>query len=174
MDWKDIGKTIAGAAPLIGSVIGGPAGGAVGTLISKALGCEDKPEAIAEVIKADPEALLKLEALEKSHQVELERLLLEGEQARLADVQSARSREVEITKSTGKRDVNLYVLAWTVVVGFFGLMSLLCFKALPEDSNGVVFMLFGALTTGFGEVLNYFFGSSKSSADKTAIISRGK
>jgi hypothetical protein len=172
MNWSDIGKTIAGAAPLIGSVIGGPAGGAVGTLISKALGCENKPDAVAEALKADPEALLKLEALEKSHQVELERLLLEEEKARLVDVQSARSREVEITKNTGNRDVNLYVLAWTVIFGFFALMALLCFRALPEDSNGVVFMLFGSLATGFGQVLQYFFGSSKSSADKTKMIGR--
>jgi hypothetical protein len=31
-------------------------------------------------------------------------------------------------------------------------------------------MLFGALATGFGQVLQYFFGSSKSSSDKNEQI----
>lgn len=172
MDWKDIGKTIAGAAPLIGTVLAGPAGGAVGTLVAGLFGCENNPDAIAAAIHADPEALLKLKSLEKSHQVELERLLLEGEKARLADVQSARSREVEITKTTGKRDVNLYVLAWTVVMGFFFLTGLLMKFRLPEGSNDVVFLLFGGLVAGFSQVLGYFFGSSKSSSDKTTLMAR--
>ena len=41
------------------------------------------------------------------------------------------------------------------------------FRQLPQGSNDVVFMLFGALASGFGVVLQYFFGSSKSSSDKT-------
>jgi len=41
---------------------------------------------------------------------------------------------------------------------------------IPEGSNQVVFLLFGALATGFGQVLQYFFGSSKSSAEKTQLL----
>jgi uncharacterized membrane-anchored protein YitT (DUF2179 family) len=73
-------------------------------------------------------------------------------------------------KATGKRDYNLYILAWTVVVGFFGLCAALLFKAIPDGQNDIVYVLFGGLVTGFSTVLAYFFGSSKGSADKTKFL----
>jgi len=175
MDWEKLVGTITKVAPMLGTIVGGPAGGAVGTavkLIANGLGVEETPDAIEAEIRANPSALLKLKKIEADNKVELRKLVLEQERVRLADVSSARSREVEVTKATGKRDVNLYALGWTVVVGFFGLIALLCFKALPEDSNGVVFMLFGSLATGFGQVLSYFFGSSKSSSEKTKLLAK--
>ncbi|MDP8275894.1 MAG: hypothetical protein RAO92_05780 [Candidatus Euphemobacter frigidus] len=177
MDWKGIAATVSKAAPLLGTLVGGPIGGAAGTaikLIAGALGVEETPDAIEAEIRANPDALLKLKEIEANSKVELERLVLEQEKARLADVSDARSRQIEHEKATGKADTNLYVLAWTVVAGFFGLMGLLCFQSLPTGSSNVVFMLFGALATGFGQVLQYFFGSSKSSAEKTSLMVKGK
>ena len=180
MDWKDVAKVVSTAAPLLGSLLGGPQGAAVGTaikLIASALGVGPEPDEVMEAIKTDPDALVKVKELELKHQEELAKLALEqaklelkAELARLADVDSARRREVEVTRATGKRDVNLYVLAWTVVAGFFGLCFALMKVPLPEGSNDVVFMLFGTLATGFGMVLQYFFGSSKSSAEKTKLL----
>ena len=65
-----------------------------------------------------------------------------------------------------------YLLAVVIVAGFFTLLGLLIFRQLPEDSSGVIFMLFGALSAAFGAVVQYFFGSSKGSADKTELLSR--
>lgn len=90
----------------------------------------------------------------------------------LADRADARDREIQIVRTTGKREYNLYILAWTVVVGFFVLTGILAFKALPEGSTDAVFMLFGSLSTGFATVLSYFFGTSKSSSDKTSLLAR--
>lgn len=178
MEWSDIWsyvKPIIGtAAPLLGTALGGPAGAAAGTLVAAALGVENKPDAVVEAIKANPEAVLKLKELELAHKVELERMILEGERIRLADVASARQREVDTTKATGKRDINLYTLAWVLVVGFFVLVGTLIFKELPKDSNGVIFMLFGTLATGFGCVTQYFFGSSKSSQEKTSLLAQAE
>ncbi len=84
-----------------------------------------------------------------------------------ADIQGARQREMEIVKATGSKDINLYVLAWAMVAGFFALLGFLLFVPVPADQSGVVFMLFGALSSGFGSVIGYFFGSSKGSSDKT-------
>jgi len=92
---------------------------------------------------------------------------LEAMKARLADVQSARTRQVESEKAIGRRDTNLYTLAWCIIVGFFGLMAILLFVKIPDDSTGVIFMLFGSLSAAFGGVVSYFFGSSKGSADKS-------
>lgn len=174
MNFKSVAAKIAGAAPLLGTLVAGPAGGAAGAaikLIASSLGVKESPEAIEAELLANPDALLKIKELEFNSRKEIQKLIFQQEQARLADVADARQRQVEHEKATGKADTNLYVLAWVVVLGFFGLMGGLCFKSIPEDSSGVVFMLFGALATGFGQVLSFFFGSSKSSADKTKIMS---
>lgn len=84
-NWDDVKGVVAKAAPLLGSALG-PAGGAVGTLIASALGTDDTPEAVASAIQADPEALVKLKALEREHQRELKQMVLEAETARLAEI----------------------------------------------------------------------------------------
>ena len=38
MDWKDIAGTVGKAAPLLGTLLGGRAGAAVGSIIASALG----------------------------------------------------------------------------------------------------------------------------------------
>lgn len=75
-------------------------------------------------------------------------------------------------ESKNKKDIAIYILAGLIVIGFFALLTLLLFRTLPEDSSGVIFMLFGALSAAFGAVVQYFFGSSQSSADKTALLTK--
>ena len=79
---------------------------------------------------------------------------------------------MELARATGSRDINLYVLAWTVVVGFFGLVALLMFVALPSGAAGYINQLFGAMAAGFGMVLSYFFGTNKSSSEKTRMLAQ--
>jgi len=178
IDWKEVGAYVAKAAPMLGTVIGGPAGGAVGgavSLLASAFGITDpeqakSPAAVLEAVKADPQAVLKLQELENTHRLELGKLALQSDSDYLYDRQDARRRQIESEKITGKKDINLYVLAWVVVAGFFILCGLLMAVTLPNSTSPVVFTLFGSLGTGFGTVLAYFFGSSKSSAEKTEMI----
>ena len=176
MDWGSIGKLIGVAAPIVGTALGGPAGAAVGSMVAGLLGVEDTPDAVASAIKADPNIVVKLKELEvEAHRLELEatdkaRLAeLEAVRMQLADVTNARNRQVEHERATGKSDINLYVLAWVVVFGFFVLVGMTMFVKI-EDSTGAVFMLFGTMATGFGMVLQYFFGSSASSSKKTTDL----
>lgn len=183
MDWSKVVNLVKTSAPLLGTVIGGPAGTVVGglaggaiSLIAQAFGIEDveNPDKIYEAIRADPEAAIKLREIELSNKVELQRLALQLDQAYLQDTQNARQRQIEVEKTTGKKDINLYVLAWIVITGFFALTCTLTFVKLPNDSTGVIFLLFGALVAGFTQVINYFFGSSKSSGDKTRLLALKK
>lgn len=177
MDWKTLGKKIAKVgAPILGTAVGGPLGGAAaGALVAGLFGTSpDDPEAIAQAIAGDPQAAVKLRELELAHKVDLERMVLEEKLAHLADIQDARAREVATTQATGKRDVALYLLAALVVSGFFFLCGALMYLPIPEGQNSVVLVLFGGLATGFTTVLAYFFGSSKGSADKNAMLQQGK
>lgn len=73
---------------------------------------------------------------------------------------------------TKTNSIAKYILASIIVIGFFSLLALLLFQPLPPDTSGVIFMLFGALSAAFGAVVQYFFGSSVGSADKTEILSK--
>ena len=174
MDWKELAAKLTDLAPAFGSLFG-PIGAGVGTAISvlaKAFGLQPnaKPEEIYEAIKADPEAHLKFIIADNEFKLKQREQDIDELKARLGDVQSARSREVELVKTTGKREANQYILAWTVIIGFFCLIAALMRTSLPAGVSEVTFMLFGALATGFGTVLNYFFGSSKGSAEKNLLF----
>ena len=178
--WDNIKELIGTSAPVIGTLLGGPAGGAVGGLIGKALGVENTPEAIELALMNNPDALLKIKELETSKelailQAELEhrridvgsvidnrKLDNEKDQMFLSDKQSARSRQVDSEKATGKVDVALYVIAGVIVVAFFVSILALIFITLDKQSGTyeLLLMLFGALTTKFGTVVDYFFGAS--------------
>jgi uncharacterized membrane protein len=192
--WQDIGAKIASSAPgvgaLIGTLVAGPVvGTAVGGAAGKALqmvaslfGIDSTsvtPEQLGAAIASDPQAILKLRMAEMDHEAEMAKIFLEEEKLAhqatkdyLADVQSARAREIAIVQATGKKDTNLYVLAWTLIGGFFVLTATLMYIPLPADQSGVIFMLFGALSSGFGCVISYFFGSSKGSADKSVLLAQ--
>lgn len=135
-------------------------------MVANVLGVDNTPDAVAGAIKADPNIAVKLkelelkaqelhyEAVDKQRQAELDEL-----KAYIGDIQSARSRQVEHEKAVGDSDINFYVLAWVIMLGFFGLMATLMFVEIPIKQTEVMFMLFGTLSAGFGAVI---YNSSKS------------
>jgi hypothetical protein len=86
MNWDDIKDTIAKAAPLAGTLIGGPAGGAIGGLVASALGTEATPDAVSQALQTDPEAAIKLRQMELDHAKEMRSMLIQAETNHLAEV----------------------------------------------------------------------------------------
>jgi hypothetical protein len=86
MNWSSLKTSVGEFAPIAGSLLGGPAGGAIGGLIASALGVKDTPDAIATALANDPKAALKLRHLETKHIEQMRRLQLESETARLTEV----------------------------------------------------------------------------------------
>ncbi|WP_036204711.1 3TM-type holin [Marinobacter sp. MCTG268] len=108
--WDSVKDTVAAAAPLLGGALGGPAGGAIGGLIASALGVENKPDAVAQALKTDPQAAFKLQELERTHQRELERMHLEAETARLSEINQ--TMRAEASANDG------YVRRWRPTFGY--------------------------------------------------------
>ena len=178
--WDNIKELIGTSAPVIGTLLGGPAGGAVGGLISKVLGVDNTPEAIELALMNNPDALLKIKELETSKelailQAELEnkridvssvidnrKLDNEKDQMFLSDKQSARSRQVDSEKATGKRDTALYAIAGVIVFAFFASIIVLMITKLDKGSGTyeLLLIMLGVLGAKFGTVVDYFFGSS--------------
>jgi hypothetical protein len=73
-----------------------------------------------------------------------------------------------------KKDIQLYILAWFIMLGFFGelgyLLHLVHSGTQISDTSGSVFMLMGGLNSMAGMVAMYFFGSTKGSAEKTTAM----
>ncbi len=74
MDWSDAAETVGEIAPVLGTALGGPAGGALGAVVARTLGVAAEPGEVAQAVRQDPEAAVKLRGIE----ADLEKTLLEG------------------------------------------------------------------------------------------------
>lgn len=163
--WAELGKTIIRkGAPLLGGIIGGPGGAAIGGLVAKVFGGDPTdPADLMARVESDNDAMVKLAEIETTNETRLAEIAFEN-------TKSARDREVEVTKATGRMNWPMYVLAGVIVIGFFVVIGLLLAVSIPAGSKEIFLMLIGVLGAKFGDIVNYFFGSSKGSADKDRLI----
>lgn len=77
LSWSDVGKTLAGIAPIVGTALGGPAGALVGGMVAKALGTDATPDAVTTAIASDPTNAAKILALQNEHEETLNRMQLD-------------------------------------------------------------------------------------------------
>jgi hypothetical protein len=174
--WTGIKKILGTVAPILGNAIIPPLGGVVGALLAGVLGVDaNDPAAISTALaSATPDQLIKIKELENTHKERLLELGIERDKLYVQDVQNARQREIAVTQATGKKDIFLYTLAAVIVGGYLLLLVFMLAlyyvynKEIPSSTLTVA--MFTTLATNFGLVIGYFFGSSKSSADKTALI----
>ncbi len=121
MDWTKLAETVGRIGlPLLGTALGGPAGGAVGGLIANALGLgsDSTPDQIEAAIATDPTAASRLRELELNNKQELERLTIEAE---IASIQAVnRTYQTEIASSDRyvrwMRPTFGYVVAGSILV----------------------------------------------------------
>ena len=120
------------------------------------------------------EQVAELKKFEMTNKIELEKLALANKQEDnrhaekkteiiTADRSNARNRELEVVKTTGKKDNTVTVLAGVIVIGFFAGLVSLVFVTLDKGSGTyeLLYMMFGALVNKFGIVVDYFFGASE-------------
>lgn len=116
----------------------------------------DDKEAVASSISNQSKEILTLREQEISNEID--------------DRKSAREREVAIVKATGEKENYMYILASVIVIGFFGLLVVIVTMPLPDVKTNILYLLVGTLVMKFGSIVDYFFGSSKSSSDKNDIL----
>ena len=120
------------------------------------------------------EQVAELKKFEMTNKIELEKLALANKQEDnrhaekkteiiTADKSNARNRELEVVKTTGKKDNTVTILAGVIVIGFFAGLISLVFVHLDKGSGTyeLLYMMFGALIAKFGTVIDYFFGASE-------------
>ncbi len=68
------------------------------------------------------------------------------------------------------KDIYMFVLGGLVVIGFFTILYIVFKVELPGGNKDIALILLGVLGAKFGDVVSYFYGSSKGSTDKTEMI----
>lgn len=131
MDWKDLAGAVGRHAPVLGGLLAGPGGAAVGALVASVLGTGASPDEVSQALTVSPDAAVRLKELEAKKQVELQSLLVQAESARLAAEVSA----IESVNATMRAEVaaeHWPSYTWRPFCGFiFGTMFLGVYFVLP-------------------------------------------
>lgn len=155
-----------------GLSLGGPVGNAAAGILGKVIG---KPDLTTEKVDdalagltLTPELQVQLKEAELNFQQQMQAAGFKNlEDLTALDVQDrANARQMGIeTKSWIPA-----TLAVGVTVGFFALLTMLLTHSIPPNSQQVVDLMTGSLGTAWIGIINYYFGSSSGSAQKTAIL----
>jgi len=139
--WDSIKDTVGSVAPIAGSLLGGPAGSAVGSMLASALGVSNTPDAVAAAIKSDPQSAIKIRQIEA--QLEQTRLEVRGQ-----------AIQAEATgESWLQRNWRPLTMIWfSILLGGYW------FGYTPENlSEEAILSLFGLIKLGLG---GYVLGRS--------------
>lgn len=131
MDWKDIASDVAKAAPILGGLLGGPAGAAVGGLIASALGTGNDPAQISAALATNPDAFVKLKQIEAEQATRLRELAVTAESNRL-QAETAQLATVNTSIQAETKADHWPTYAWRPFIGFVtGVMVFGCYFVLP-------------------------------------------
>jgi hypothetical protein len=151
-------------APGLATVVAGPLGGMAVKAIAEKLGVEDTVESVTQAIQADPEAAAKLAEID-----------LKQFEAEVKDRDGARAMQIAALQQDdwlAKNFIYLFTAVWSVFAMMY--FAFVTFGTVPEGgvrmADTILGVLIGTVLTGF---FNFFFGSSKSSKDKTEALMKG-
>ena len=171
MDWTAIVKTV---APWIGTALGGPLGGMAVEAAASALGLSDKTvESVKSAISgATPEQMLALKNADQQFSLQMRALGFKNE----ADMEAlaAGDRANARAMQTATPSFMPAVLSTVVVVGYLVLLGGMMTGQLKVLDSQALLLMLGSLSTGFGMVLSFWFGSTRTSEDKTRLLAQAQ
>lgn len=175
MNWSDLKPIVAKAAPILGTLVGGPAGAAAGGLIAAALGVDSTPDAVSDALFKNPDAYVKLQEIEANNKVQLQQLSVTAAQNEMAHENeqlsiAAKDRDSARNMAIVTKDNFTKMLAGLVTLGFFGMLALLTFTEIPEANKPILYIMVGSLGTAWATVMAFYFGTTKQSAEHSAVL----
>jgi hypothetical protein len=164
-----IGPLLGQIAPSIATALGGPlAGMAVKALSNALLGHENANEAELESAfsVATPEQLAAVKKIDADFAAKMKELDIDLEKIAAGDRDSARQMQ------TALKDWVPKVLAIFITFGFFGVLLWLLFFGTPNTGSDALLMMIDSLSTGWTGVLQFYYGSSMGSKEKSAMLAK--
>lgn len=164
---NDLLKTI---APLLGTALGGPLGGAAASFIAGKLGMsETTVEAVTDVLcsgKMTPDQIANVKLAELDFKKFLETNKIDVMKIDAADRADARKREADTGDHTTPR-----LLALFAVLCFIGLVfGVMRGVDVAVGMKDTFLILIGAAIAVFKDVYGYYFGSSSGSRENQAAM----
>lgn len=160
-------RAIARVAPTLAGAIGGPLAGAAVEQVSKAIFGDEvaNEEKLSEaLLAASPEQIVALQKAERDFALALRKAQTEERRIDAADRADARARQVAM------KDWAPSVLGVLIIAGFFVVLAAMIARRLPVGAETEFAIMLGALATMTAAVVNYFFGSSAGSKEKTRLM----
>ena len=166
MDWK---KTLGALAPTLATALGGPlAGGAVKFLAGELLGDENATEQELGdyVLGASAEDLAKIKKVDNDYDVRMKELDIDVVKISVENTKSAR----EMAKINMLPQIMLSIL---FVVGYFAIMLMMFTNYISpsESMKDPLLVLLGVMTREMPTIMQFWFGSSFGSKNKTEHLS---
>lgn len=163
MNWKDIASEVGQAAPVLGGLLFGPAGGAIGSIVASALGTPNDPAAVQEALKSSPDAAVKLRQIEADQAVRLQELTVTAENNRLI-ADTAAIASVNTTMQSEDKSDHWPTYTWRPFIGFTFGLYVISLAVLPLFKVQPV-VLTPDITLAIGGILgiaSYFRGKMQS------------
>jgi len=169
----DITAIIRTIAPWIGTALGGPLGGMAVQAASDALGLSDKTLAAVQsaIAGATPDQMLALKTADQGFALQMQALgfkqLVDLEAVAAGDRKDARALQ------GATRSMVPAILSSVVTLGYFGiLVGLLKGWLSVSDSSQALLLMLGSLSTGWGVVMAFWFGTTAASGRKTELLAQ--
>ena len=129
MDYAPLVNVVKKAAPLLGTALGGPVGGAVGAVsahllgaIASALGVDTTdPDELTSYIESNPDAVVKLRELEANTKVQLQQIIAQREKTAQDNLSDRHQADMASDSWLSKnvRPLVLIVITTAIVVGIY-------------------------------------------------------
>lgn len=181
MNWSDIGNAVGRAAPIVGTLLGGPAGAAVGALVANALSVSNDPDAVNAALAASPDALVRIQELQVNAKVQLEQLAVQIETTRIqaagaqyvaeaADRDSARQLAAKQPNDVVRPILTFIMLGGSLFVVVAVLIGWATDAIKDPVASLTVGMVLGLWLGMTKEVMGFWFGMTKESQRQSAAI----
>lgn len=164
MDW------LKQVAPTLATALLGPLGGLAVQAIGAAVGIDqptrDKVEKALTSGQVSGEQLVALKSAELAFAAKMKELDIDVDRLHVEDRKSARDMQIQ-TKSRIPG-----ALALMITMGFFGILIGMMTGSFKASENQALLIMLGALGAAWGAVVNFYYGSSRGSEEKNAMLAR--
>ena len=161
-DWK---RTLMAVAPTLATAIGGPLAGAAVNVIGRALlgdGEYDESQVSQAIMGATPDQLVALKQVDNDFKVKMKGFDIK-------DRSDARDMAVKTSILPQVILSALYTLGYFVLLFSFISGDVVIDEGVKSEFN----MILGVLTAGQIQIMNFWFGSSSGSKEKTGKLKGG-
>lgn len=169
MDWQALVKTV---APWIASAIGGPLGGMAVEAAANALGVSEKTtDAVKQALSGvTPEQMLALKQADQNFALQMQTLGFK-QVADLEAIAAGDRKDARDMQKTTRSPVPA-VLSVGVTLGYFLTLAGMMAGWLHVSDSQALLLMLGSLSTAWGMVMAFWFGTTHDSGRKTDLLAK--